>query len=102
MMNWVNTFNCRKLPNVHNKELNVFSYIHHNLWFLIIVLAELLVEFFMIGGFPEWVSRMFQTTPLTAGMHWTALALGLGSLLVELIAKKTPDSWLEKIPDVNE
>ena len=35
-------------------------------------------------------------------MHLTALIFGLGSLAVGAIVKKTPNSWLEMFPQLNE
>jgi len=58
------------------------------------------MQFFMVGysGF----GKLFVTTPLTLGMHLTALFLGIGSLAVAAIVKKTPNDWLKIFPTLNE
>ena len=77
---------------------NIVNNIHGNRWFLIIFLFELNVQFFLVGyGFD-----VFTTTPLTLGMHITAVCLGLGSLLVGVGVKFTPPEYLDKIPKMKE
>lgn len=41
LMNLFNLVNCRKLSGENDKEYNIFENIHHNWWFLIILLVEL-------------------------------------------------------------
>jgi len=98
MMNLFNMFNCRVLPTEDDQQLNIVKNIHGNWWFLIIFLFELNVQFLLVGyGFD-----VFTTTPLTLGMHITAVCLGLGSLLVGVGVKFIPSEYLEKIPKVKE
>jgi magnesium-transporting ATPase (P-type) len=41
LMNLFNMFNCRKIGSENEPQLNVFESLHHNWWFLIILLTEL-------------------------------------------------------------
>lgn len=113
MMNYFNMINCRvlgKLPGKKDvddpaavperRELNMFTRIFDNWWFLIILLAELNLQYFMVGS--DVVGTVFMTTPLTFGMHLTAILLGATSLGVSVLAKYTPERWLDKFPTVQE
>ena len=62
------------------RELNVFANIFDNYWFVIIVLAELNVQI-AITSYPS-LCQIFNTTPITFGMHMTALGCATGSLVV--------------------
>ena len=99
-MNLFNMFNCRVLESKGEPQWNVLDGIWRNWWFLIIWFAELNMQIFMVGyaGF----GKVFQTTPLTLGMHITALVLGLGSLGVSAIVKKTPEDLLKYFPELAE
>ena len=90
MMNLFNQFNCRKLGV---KEYNIFSNFFNNFAFLLIVSAEFVATIAIVnlGG------TIFRTTPLNATMFFTTIAFGAGSLLVGVILKATPESWVEKI-----
>ena len=100
MMNLFNMFNCRKLGSEQDPMFNVFEGIHRNWWFLIVFLAEINLQFLMVGY--SGSGKLFMTTPITLGMHLTAFFLGLGSLAVAAIVKKTPNKWLEMFPQLNE
>lgn len=99
-MNVFNMFNCRKIGTAENPCFNVFEYLYHNWWFLIVMLGELNLQILMVS-YPS-VCLMFMTTPLTWQMHLTAFLLGLGSLAVAFCAKKTPYAWVTKIPKFEE
>lgn len=58
------------------------------------------IQFFLVG-YPI-TGLVFTTTPITAGMHVTALLLGLGSLAIAAIAKTTPYEWTSKFPVIKE
>ena len=100
MMNLFNMVNCRKLPTEREKELNIFSRIHHNWWFLIVLGIELNLQFFMIG-YP-FAGIIFSTTTLTLGMQITAVSVGAGSWLVALLVKMTPYRWVSIFPEMSE
>ena len=56
MMNLFNMFNCRKIGSETDPQLNVFDSIHHNWWFLIVLLVYLvLILPFFIGPEDELV-----------------------------------------------
>jgi hypothetical protein len=99
-MNLFNMFNCRKIGSETDLQLNVFDSIHHNWWFLIILLVELNVQYIMVS-YPG-ICVLFMTTPLTFSMHITAFILGLGSLAVCVGIKYTPYEWVKKIPIIDE
>jgi hypothetical protein len=99
-MNLFNMINCRKIGNKDDPCLNVFEGITGNWWFLIVLLCELNLQYFMVSV-PQ-ICLFFLTTPLTFSMHLTAFLLGVGSLLVALAVKKTPFEWTEKLPKIEE
>lgn len=118
-MNIFNMVNCRVLGSMpapqqniestsvaeasqatDGKEFNIFTRIHHNWWFLIVVLAELNVQYFMVGY--TSVGVLFQTTPLTVGMHLTAFLLGLSVWGVAALIKLTPDKLIHAMPEFGE
>ena len=80
MMNLFNQINCRKIGSKDDPELNVFEAIHHNWWFLIVLLSELNLQLIMVS-YPTF-QIFFMTTPITLWMHFTAIMFGFGSLLV--------------------
>ena len=100
MMNLFNMFNCRKLGSKEEPDFNIFQNVHHNWWFLIIWLAEINMQFLMVG-YPAF-GKIFLTTPITLGMHLTALGFGLGSWGVAAIVKKTPYEWTKIFPQLAE
>ena len=100
MMNLFNMFNCRKIGSETDPQLNVFDSIHHNWWFLIVLLVELNVQYIMVS-YPA-ICLLFMTTPLTFGMHLTAFILGLGSMAVCIGVKHTPFEWTKQIPSIEE
>lgn len=93
MMQLFNAFNCRKLGV---KDYNVFSRIHNNLLFLIILAGEFVAQWAIVslGGI---VGKIFDTTPMSFTMAMVSVAFGVGSLLVALILKATPEEWADKI-----
>ena len=114
MMNLFNMFNCRVLGQMPpsgkransdldaespeavmaRRELNIFQRLFSNWWFLIILLSEFNLQFLFVQYADLGV--LFSSTPLTLGMHLTALFLGLGSLLVAVGVKFTPERYLKK------
>jgi len=120
IMNIFNMFNCRMLGVANDEDLsesvvelgeappktlnlaefNVFARIFSNWWFLIILFCELNIQILMVG-YPG-LGYVFQSTPITFGMHMTALCLGIGSLIIAAIVKKTPAKWLKMFPELRE
>lgn len=81
LMNLFNQFACRKLSW---GELNIFSEIFNNLWFLIIVTAEFVLQFCYV----QYFNFLFNTEPLTWQMHLACYSFGVGALLFNLASKK--------------
>ena len=78
------------------RELNIFTRIFDNWWFLIILLVEINLQLIMVQW--EGTGLIFITTPLTGGQNLTAILLGAGSLLVALGVKFVPERFLKKLP----
>lgn len=100
MMNLFNQINCRKIGSKDDPELNVFEAIHHNWWFLIVLLSELNLQLIMVS-YPTF-QIFFMTTPITLWMHFTAIMFGFGSLLVAVGVKYSPFEWTERLPKIEE
>lgn len=100
MMNLFNLINCRVLGSKEDPEFNVVKNIHHNWWFIVVLLLEFNVQFLLVGY--AGLGFVFTTTPITMGMHLTALGLGIGSLVVAAAAKATPFEWTAKFPVIKE
>jgi hypothetical protein len=116
IMNLFNMFNCRVLgsmpvarPSIEEssvneiqhtgtdgKEFNIFARLHHNWWFLIILLAEVNIQYLMVGY--NSVGMLFTTTPITLGMHLTAVLLGLGSWGICALTKLTGERLVLAMP----
>lgn len=116
MMNLFNMVNCRVLGSIparpvtieessvnevahtgtDGREFNIFVRIHHNWWFLIILLAELNIQYIMVGY--NAFAPLFTTTPLTFSMHLTAVLLGLGSWIIAALIKLTPAKLVYAMP----
>lgn len=101
MMNLFNLINCRVLGSENDPEYNIFKNIHHNWWFLVVLLIELNVQFLLVQGYLG-LGVIFTTTPMTGAMHLTAIGLGFGSLLVAAAAKATPFQWTTRMPVIKE
>jgi len=100
LMNLFNMLNCRTLPTEEDKQFNIVNHLNGNWWFSIILLFELNLQFFMVG-YPA-LSSMFMTTPITLGMHLTALGFALGALGVGAASKTVPVEHLEFLPRIEE
>ncbi len=119
MMNLFNMINCRVLDvvpkeisieesnveeqaeeNIVKPQYNIFTRPFNNWWFWIIFLAELNVQFLMIGYVD--LGKLFSTVPLTLGMHLTAVGLGLGSWGIAAIMKATGRKLLHIMPEFGE
>lgn len=91
MMNLFNMWNCRVLPTNEKKELNIFSRIQNNWWFVIIFFGEVNMQYFMTSY--NWVGVIFDSTPPTLAMQMTSLGVALGSWLVALSVKYIPAKY---------
>ena len=116
MMNLFNMVNCRVLGSMparsvpieesslnevahtgtDGREFNIFVRIHHNWWFLIILFAELNIQYIMVGY--NVFAPLFTTTPITFSMHLTAVLLGLGSWAIAALTKLTPAKLVYAMP----
>lgn len=100
MMNLFNMLNCRVLPNEKDPQFNFLKNITRNWWFLIVLFFEVNMQFILVGY--ANLGYVFTTTPLTLCMHLTALGFGLGSLVIEALAKKIPIEVVAKLPKIQE
>ena len=117
MMNLFNMINCRVLDpmprelNVEESsieeqaqaqkpEFNIFTRPFNNFWFWVVFFGELNVQFIMVG-YPVF-GKLFTTTPLTFGMHMTAVGLGLGSWAVAALTKLTGAKFVNAMPEFGE
>ena len=121
MMNLFNMVNCRVLDQSpiegdieeltihevsqqrgnHQREFNIFHRPFQNLWFWIVLLAELNVQYLMVG-YTGFFATLFRSTPLTVGMHFTAVGLGLGSWCLAALMKCTGKKVLGWMPEFGE
>lgn len=72
-----------------------------NFWYWIIFFGEMNLQFFMVG-YGGLLGAIFQTTPMTFGMHMTALSFGLGSWILAAIMKFTGAKMLRCMPEFGE
>jgi len=97
IMNLFNLFNCRRLSTIDHTSINVFSSLVGNWYFLIVLLVT--VNFiFAVSNF-VWLRFLFGMAELTGQMHFVALALGVGSLVVGILVKLTPLRWAKSLGD---
>ena len=88
LMNLFNQINCRSLDA---DDINAFSKITSNFVFLIVILLEFFITYWMVrGGESHFVSGITGTAPLTRAMHITCWVLGASTLIVNIIIKKIP------------
>ena len=52
-------------------------------------------------GYPR-LGYLFTTTPITFGMHMTAVGLGLGSIALSMLMKITGKKFVEAMPQIGE
>ena len=120
MMNLANMINCRVLDFVprevsieemsveeikevqeaNKPQFNIFTRPFNNMWFWIIFLLELNIQFLMIG-YPG-LGKTLSTVPLTTGMHFTAMGLALGSWAIAAIMKVSGKKLLNSMPEFGE
>jgi len=71
------------------------------LLFIVILAAEFIVQYFIIyvgglGSIGATVAKLFVTTTIPFSMMLTSIGFGVGSLLVAVILKATPEHMIEK------
>lgn len=124
MMNMFNMINCRVLDQMPvvlegqpeeiaddsrieedgkpaDREFNIFLRPFSNFWYWIVFFGELNLQFFMVG-YGGVLGGIFQTTPLTFGMHMTAVGFGIGAWALAAIMKTTGIKTLNCMPEFGE
>lgn len=123
MMNMFNMVNCRildQMPTISeaqpdeiaddsnadeqgkaDREFNIFLRPFSNFWYWIVFFGELNLQFFMVG-YGGVLGGIFQTTPLSFGMHMTAVSFGIGSWALAAIMKTTGIKTLSCMPEFGE
>lgn len=82
-MNLCYQISCRKLDW---DNLHIYKHIFNNKWFLFVMGIEFGAQW-LIVQFPL-CNQIFRTTPLQLNMHITCWMFGVGSIIVNLAAKK--------------
>jgi calcium-translocating P-type ATPase len=90
-----NEINARKLKK---EEVNVFEGFFNNPMFLLILMITVGVQilFVELGG------KALHTAPLSVGQHLTTLVIGSVSLIVAVIIKNLPDSFMNNMSLLDE
>jgi len=121
MMNIFNMVNCRVLDQMpmdrtieefslidesmnrryNRREFNICHRPFQNFWFWIVLFGELNIQFMMVG-YAGFFATLFRSTPLTFGMHLTAICLGLGSWILAALMKLTGKKLLACMPEFGE
>lgn len=85
-----NEINCRK---VGKRDFNVFEKIlTHNWYFNIVVIGTFAAQILMC----EFVPGITRTVPLSRGEWGACIAVGATPLLISMMLKLTPTSWLNR------
>lgn len=93
LMQIFNAINSRKLGI---KQFNIFERIFNNFKFIIVLILELGVSAFML----ESSFEIFRLTRLPGFLLLTAVGCGIGTILVQLVVKATPEHWVDKFPEL--
>jgi magnesium-transporting ATPase (P-type) len=95
-MNLFNQMNARK---VNDEEMNIFSNVHNNLMYILI----LIVEFFVVYVMVHYNPQVFSAAQISNTQHWIAFIFGVLSLAVgaglKKVANKDIAKHFEKIPE---
>ena len=83
------------------REFNIFLRPFSNFWFWIVFFGELNLQFFMVG-YGGILGGIFQTTPMSFGMHMTAVGFGIGSWALAAAMKTTGLKFLNCMPEFGE
>lgn len=81
----------------NRREFNICQRPFQNFWFWIILFGELNIQMLMVG-YSGFFATLFRSTPLTFGMHLTAVCLGLGSWFLAALIKLTGKKMLACMP----
>lgn len=90
MMQLFNEINCRK---VGRRDFNVFESMHHNIYFVIVVLGTFLVQLTIL----QWFPFLFRAVALETSEWGGCIVIGATPLLISVLLKLSPESWLAKI-----
>lgn len=121
LMNIFNMVNCRILDQMpqdaqieestiaeegeeiksDSREFNIFKRPFSNFWFWIVLFGELNVQFLMVG-YGGLFGTLFSTTPLSFGMHITAVCFGLGTWALAALMKITGPKFVNAMPEFGE
>ena len=82
-------------------EFNIFQRPFQNLWFWIVLFAELNIQFLMTS-YSGFFGTLFRSTPMSLGLHMTAIGLGLGSWLLAALMKLTGKKMINMMPEFGE
>lgn len=88
-----NQVNCRKIGR---KDFKVFEKIFHNYFFLAVIIGVTTMQVVMVQFFPA----ISQTTPMTRSQWGACIAVGSSPLVMSMILKLTPDTWVKKLGTV--
>ena len=94
IMNLFNQLSSRKLGW---SEINIFSEFFNNKWFILVITAEGVLQWFIV----EYFNGMFRTAPLDWTMHITCLSFGIGALLLNIGSKKIPEEKFKHYFELN-
>jgi len=90
-MTLFNEINCRK---VGSRQFNVFSQIFSNIYFILVILVIIAVQFTLVEIF-QFAVRLahLDSKRMAACIIWGATVLPISAIL-----KLTPDNWIKKLP----
>lgn len=86
-----NEVNCRK---VGRRDFHVFEALHHNWYFIAVVVCTFAAQILMCQI--PIAAGVAGTLPLTRSEWGGCIATGATPLLVAVLLKLTPESWVEK------
>lgn len=86
----------KEIVAANRGSFNIFQRPFSNFWFWLIFVGEFNIEFFIVGY--KAVGNFFNTTPMYASMHFTALGLGIGTWIVGTILKLTGTKLVNAMP----
>jgi len=94
-----NEINCRKVGTWsgpgqgYRRDFNVFeSILTHNFYFNIVVIGTFAGQILMC----EFMPGITRTVPLSRGEWGACIAVGATPLLISMMLKLTPTSWLNR------
>ena len=88
LLNLFNMFNCRTLATNNSRGLNILTGLHRHTSFIVVIASILFLQYSLF--FNKSAGYLFGTTSMTSEMHFVALGLGFGSILLAGAVKLTP------------